>query len=117
MNLNNLPYILVGYLLLTIILEVSLSFLLGLRKKDIIYVVLVNVLTNPILNVVNVYCTILYLKNGYIISLVILEILAFIIEGLIYKKVLTYKKIKPMILSLILNVFSFGIGYIINIYI
>ena len=115
MNLSNLPFIIIGYLILTIILEIILSIVLGLKKKDLIYVVLVNILTNPLLNALNTYFTITYKNIGYILSLIILEILAFFIEGLIYKKVLSYKKIKPLILSFILNLFSFSIGYIINI--
>lgn len=114
MNIDMLPYTLLCYLFLTIILELVLSLILGLRKKDLIYVILVNVLTNPLLNSL---CTLVYVKyfyKGFIISIVILEILAFLVEGLIYKKVLNYKKINPILLSLILNLFSFIVGLVIN---
>ena len=113
MNIDLLPYTLLSYLFLTIILELSLSLILGLRKKDLIYVILVNIITNPVLNST---LALVYIKyhTHIIITLIILEILAFLIEGLIYKKVLNYKKINPILLSLFLNMFSFIVGQIIN---
>ena len=116
MNLNNLPLILIRCLLLTIIIELIVALILSVRdKKDIINVILVNVLTNPLVVMTQM---ILYIKFGYnveIIGIVIFEILAFLIEGLIYKKVLIYDKINPFLLSLLLNASSFFIGELINI--
>ena len=48
------------------------------------------------------------------IVLFILEILTVITEGLIYKKYLEYKKINPILLAFILNLFSYLIGEIIK---
>ena len=114
MNLDNLPYILIGYLILTIILEGLLSFVLGLRKKDLIYVVLVNMCTNPVLNAICILIYITYFKTGYFIAFIILEIIVFIGEGLIFQKVLDYKKINRMLLSVYLNLFSVIFGIVIN---
>lgn len=115
MSINNIPFILIKCLLLTIIIELSLALILGVRdKKDIINVILVNVITNPIVVMSQI---LLYLNFGYtieVIGIVILEILVVPIEGLIYKKVLNYKKINPFILSLILNASSLIIGGFIN---
>lgn len=118
MNLNNMPLIMVRCLALTIIIELLLALILGVRnKKDIINIILVNVITNPIVVLTPI---IVYLKfGGYYprIVLFILEILTVLIEGLIYKKVLEYKKINWILLSLILNAASFVIGEVINYFI
>ncbi|MBR3512412.1 MAG: hypothetical protein IKN74_05610 [Clostridia bacterium] len=115
MILDNLPLIMLRCLLLTIIIELILALILGIRdKKDIINVILVNVITNPIVVLTPI---IIYLNYGSTIrrvSLYILEVLTVIVEGLIYKKVLNYKKINCFLLSLILNVASFLIGEVIN---
>ena len=115
MSLNSLPLLLIRCLLLTIIIELIIALILGIRdKKDIINIILVNVITNPI---VVMSQTLLYIKFGYnieMIGIAILEVLVVLVEGLIYKKVLNYKKINPILLSLILNTLSFLIGEFIN---
>ena len=117
MNIDILPYTILNYLILTISLELLLSFILGLRKKDLIYVILVNILTNPILNALSILIYIEYCYKYFIISIILLEIIAFIVEGLIYKTVLSHRKINSILLSFILNLFSFGIGLLINYFI
>ena len=116
MNLNNLPWILVRCLLLTIIIELIVALILSVRdKKDILNVILVNVLTNPVVVMTQI---ILYVKFGHnieMIGIIILEISAFLIEGFIYKKTLKYDAINPFLLSLLLNASSFFIGELINI--
>ena len=115
MSLNSLPLLLIRCLLLTIIIELIIALILGVRdKKDIINIILVNVITNPI---VVMSQTLLYIKFGYnieMIGIAILEVLVVLVEGLIYKKVLNYKKINPILLSLILNALSLLIGELIN---
>lgn len=115
MILDNLPLIMIRCLLLTIIIELIIALILGVRdKKDIINVILVNVITNPIVVLTPI---IVYIRFGNIYSrivLYILEIFTVVVEGLIYKKVLKYKKINGFLLSLILNVASFLIGEVIN---
>lgn len=102
-------------LLLTIFIEVIVGILIGIRnKKDILNIVLVNILTNPLVVSIPIYVLVKYGYNYQIISLVILEVLTVIIEGFIYFKVLIYKKINPFIISLILNLSSYLIGEIIN---
>lgn len=92
-----------------------MSFLLKIRnKKDLINIVLVNVLTNPIVVTVPVYFNVQYGIFERKICLIILEIATIIIEGTIYKKYLNFKKINPYILSLILNLVSYLIGELIN---
>ena len=115
MMINEIPYYIVRSLILTVIIEVLVALIIGIRgKKDILNVILVNLITNPIVNVtiitINIYVGLLA-RN---ITLYILEILVLLIEALIYRKVLNYKKINWFLVSLILNLSSFGIGELIN---
>lgn len=101
-------------LTLTIIIETTVAFILKLRKTDLLIVVLVNILTNPLVVSMSHYFNIKYGHNGYTYSLITLELLTFITEGLIYKYNLDNKKINPFIISLILNLTSYLFGLIIN---
>ncbi len=114
MFINELPKIMLICLMVTILAEVFLAIVLGIRsKKDIINITLVNILTNPLL--VSITVTInfyLGLKARHIGSF-FLEITVFLVEAMIYKNVLENKKINPYLLSLLLNVFSYIVGLII----
>lgn len=115
MLITDLPWIMARCLIGTLIIEIIIGIIIGIRdKKDILNVGLVNVFTNPLVSSIPV---LIYINCGYvpqIVSLVILEIFAFVSEGFIYSKVLKYKKINPYLISLILNLSSYIIGVIIN---
>ena len=115
MLISDIPFIMIRCLLLTIIIELLFSIIFKVKnKKDLLNIILVNIITNPIVVITPIY---LNLKYGLVyrnISLIILEILTILIEGLCYKKVLNYKKINPFLLSIILNSLSYSIGEIIN---
>ena len=115
MNISNLPYIMVKSLICTIIIEVTLALILKVKnKKDLLNVLLVNALTNPLVVSIPVLVLVKYNYERSIASLIVLEILTVLVEGFIYSKVLIYKKINPYILSLLLNITSFLCGVIIN---
>ncbi len=115
MIINDLPIIMARCLLLTIIIEIVIGIIVGVRdKKDFINILLVNVMTNPLVVSLPIYIMLRYGMKARYTTLAILEILTVIIEGFIYKKVLKYKKINPYVLSLILNVGSYLIGEVIN---
>ena len=101
-------------LIITIVVELLVALLLKVKnKKDLVNVLLVNILTNPLLvSIDNAISVKFGIKIAYIV-LVVLEILVVIVEGYIYKKYLNYKKINPYILSLILNICSYLSGLII----
>ena len=86
-------------LLFTIIIEVTIAFFLGYRKKDLLNVMLVNIMTNPIVTSIPVYFNIR---------------LAFLSEGYVYSKYLDNKKMNFYKLSAILNMSSYLIGILIN---
>ena len=115
MLINDLPIMMLKCLILTIIIEIIVSIILKIKnKKDILNIILVNCITNPLVTSIPVYFNINFGLLERNISLLILEILTLFIEGFIYKKVLNYKKINPYLISLILNMSSYLIGKIIN---
>lgn len=114
MNINELPLIMLICLSSTIVIELIMSLLLGMRnKKNILNVILVNIMTNPLVVSILMYITYNRLFNTTI-SIIILEILVILTEGFTYKKVLTFDKINPYVLSLILNISSYFIGGLLN---
>ena len=114
MLINELPKVMAISLACTVIIEVTIAFILKYRKKDLVNVLLVNILTNPLLNSLLVGINYFYGLKARNISLVILEILVVLVEGFIYQKYLERRKINGYLLSLILNIASYGIGQIIN---
>jgi hypothetical protein len=115
MEINNMTLIMIRCLSLTIIIEGLLAFILGVRKKkDFLNIILVNIVTNPIVVTVPYLVFMLFGFRIYKYSIYILEVLAFLIEGLIYYKVLDYKKINPFIISAILNLSSYGLGLLLD---
>ncbi len=102
-------------LIYTIIIELGIALILRVRnKKDLLNIVLVNIVTNPLVVSIPVFVLVKYEYKSSVISLIILEILTVLCEGLIYLKTLAYKKINPFMLSLILNASSYFIGEVIN---
>ena len=102
-------------LFLTLIIELTVSFIIGIRDKtDLAVVFWTNVITNPI--VVYIANCLLLLRNDLIYNIVIfiMEVIVVIVEFLIYKKLLSYKKKSPFFISCINNVVSFFIGMIIS---
>ncbi len=115
MRLNDLPKMMVLSLFCTILIETVVAMVLRIRnKKDLLNVILVNFMTNPIVVSLPIYIMVkMGLHARYVVTIV-LELLAFIIEGFVYKKYFKYDKINPFIVSFILNFSSYFIGKIIN---
>lgn len=110
--------VLVETLALTQVIELTVAFLLKIRNKyDIVYIALINCVTNPLIN--TIYAgIIIYFKvpeDSFIkyLTVFILELAVWFSEGLFFKKMLEYKKISGFILSLILNATSFLLGLLI----
>ena len=108
-------YSLVISLFLTILIELCLSLILGVRaKNDLLVIILVNICTNPI--VVYIANIIKLINNNilFLITIVTLEIIVVFVEFGLYNKFLyNYKKSK-FILSFINNISSYMIGIIIS---
>lgn len=95
---------------LTIIIEILTIFLLGLRNKKLfLNVILVNILTNPALNILLNY-TQDYFKEIYFIYIIFLEITVVIIEWLFLKFRLKELKLPFFLISFTINSVSFLSG-------
>ena len=82
------------------------------NKRDILLVILVNTLTNPI--VVLVYWILYYNTNWNTILIIIpLEVFAVLTEGYIYKRNSECIK-RPFLFSLLVNAFSYSAGLLIS---
>ena len=99
-------------LLLTLLIELTISIVLGIKGKDLLRITFINILTNVTLNII---VSLLYLvMNNYIVFYIIvpiLEIFVFLIEGTYFKK-LNKSIISPYKLSLLLNGFSYGYCFV-----
>ncbi len=102
-------------LVLTIIIEVSFSLILGIRnRKDIYSIIFINCITNIIINyIMNTIKYFIYSNIIIYIILAIFEVIVVLVEYKFYKRNLEYKKLNPLILSIILNTLSFSIGLLI----
>lgn len=114
MSLDQIPYYMARALIMTVLIETFIAFLIGYRKKDLLNVALVNIMTNPIVFIVPVYFNIKYSLFARNVVLLILEILTVFVEGFVYYKYFTKKKINPFVLSLILNLSTYLTGVIVN---
>lgn len=98
---------------ITIIIETLLAYILKIREKeDLLNIIIINFITNVALNIFIIISSILF--NKLIINIILLEILIIVVEGIFYKKKLSYKKINPFLISLILNTVSYLFSIIIK---
>jgi len=103
-------------LILTLILEAGFFFLVGKRdKKDLLLLLLVNVLTNPVV-VLSDWLVVLYTKWDIRIVLLLLETFAVLTEGWLYKKYGKNFK-RPFLFALAANAFSFSVGALMQLFI
>jgi len=99
-------------LVFTIFIEVVISVFCGIDdKRDILFIILINILTNPSTEMIN-----LLIKDGsfHYPVIIALEIVVIIIEYLFYKKELNNKSINLLFLSIINNVCSYVVGVMFN---
>lgn len=105
-------------LLATLIIELSVALLLDIKSmRDLSKIIFINCLTNLSVNAI-VY-SLQESFNFYVVFFLIvpiLEIFIFLIEGLYFKR-LSYKKMNSYLLSLILNMSSYGCGLIYTLFI
>ena len=99
-------------LLLTLVFETGFFFLIRKRdKKDLLLLVLVNILTNPLV-VLLYWLTVLRWEVNSVI-IIPLEVFAVLTEGFYYRKYGLHFK-HPYLFSLAANAFSFGAGLLIK---
>ena len=94
------------------LISVIISLIIGIRKKDCIAILTGNIMVKTIaVFLYQVLDNLLYLDSGFIVILFFIAII--VIEGFIYKKVLKYKKYNGMIVSLICNISTVIISFLI----
>lgn len=97
-------------LILTIIIELSIIYLLGFREKLLFYsLIIINILTNPLLNFIVNRLNETYIDFNFL-HIILLEILVVIIEWLLLKLVIKSKQLPLFKISFIINATSFLIG-------
>lgn len=103
-------------LALTLLIELSLSLLLGVRKRqDIVIIICANTFTNPMVVFVSGCVFLQYHTSlAYGVTVAVMELFALLAEYFIYKKCLCFDKIPPFWLSLLNNATSFGLGLVIT---
>jgi len=100
-------------LAMTLVLESGFFLLTGKRnKKDLLLVLLVNVLTNPAV-VLLYWLAVAYSGFNWIITIAVLEVLAVLTEGYIYKRHGQDFK-RPYGFSLFANMFSYCTGVLLQ---
>ena len=105
------PLTLVLALLMTEAIEIPVCLLFHMRGRDLLFVVLANVLTNPLLNVLYAIAC-LYTRIPPAAALAVLEPAAVIAEWIVYRSVTKAKR--PFLTSLTANAASFGLGLLIT---
>ncbi len=101
-------------LFLTLIIELSVAYALGFKKrKYLITILFINLITHPLL------CYFLWLNSNLSIipinyvSIIIMEILVVIVESVLLYFTMKQKYLNMLILSLSMNAVSFLIGLLI----
>lgn len=102
---------LLSALLLTEAIEIPVCLLWGMRGRDLVFVLLANVLTNPLVNVLYALAC-LYTKIPPAASLAVLEVAAVLAEWCVYRSAAGAKR--PFLVSLTANAASFGLGLLIT---
>ena len=103
-------------LALTLVLEIGFFFIIGKRnKKDLLLVVLVNILTNPVV-VLLYWLVVLYTDWNTTIIKIPLEAFAILTEWYYYKNYGQGFK-RPFMFSFAANMFSFLIGVLVQLFI
>ena len=109
--------ILLRNLLLTVLIEGTLVLIFVRRKEVLYHSVLVNVLTNPLLNFILVLWAMfvpLPEVPFYYLATAFLEIAAFSAEGILYHKMGDFGLKKAFFASFLLNAASFSFGFLLK---
>lgn len=96
-------------LVLTQAFELPFAWLWGAKNKDLLVVLLMNILTNPLV-VMWHYSTWQY---GFVISTVLPELAAIVTEAILLRK-FTKDTPYPVLLGVFINLFSYSVGVVLS---
>lgn len=90
---------------LTLVLELGFSLFWGLRKRELLLVILMNILTNPAVNLL--YILTVYLMGWPALPVVVLlEAAAVVTEGFCSRGMIR----RPWLFAILINAFSYSTG-------
>ncbi len=98
---------------LTIVIEGSVALVFRMKGRDLVLLVLVNVLTNPAVVYLNMLFGGIFPEAWVFWWQIPLEIAAVVVEGVLYFK-LSRSLRSPWMFAVIANVLSYGMGLIIT---
>ena len=99
-------------LFLTLLIELTIAIVLGIRNKYLLRITFINILTNVPLNIIVLLLYSVIDNNIVFFGIVpILELIVFTVEGIYFKR-LNNSIISPYKLSILLNGFSYGYSFI-----
>ena len=106
--------LLLSCLIPTIIIETLFALVFRVKGKNLLIVILAQVITNPIVALsTNLYTLAVSYYNNFPHAMIVMELFAFLAEAFIYKAFLKdYKFLNPFLLSFLLNLFSLIFGYV-----
>ena len=108
-----LPKVLAYCLCMTILLETAFALFAGIRgRKNLITVVLVQIITNPCVVLLMLWCG-THLRCHHAMYEIPIEFAVVVVEWLIYKKCLRDLK-RPFAFSLAANYFSYSFGIVMS---
>jgi hypothetical protein len=101
-------------LLITILVEATVAIVLGYRKKlEIATIILINIITNPLLNYLLFMTNYLGIIRVNTIGVLFLELIIVLVEWLLLRFVLQQDPKKLFVLSLAMNLCSYLAGVLI----
>ena len=101
---------------LTLAVELVLARILGVRDRwDLLLVFGVNLLTNPPVNLLAELVR-TAVPRFLVPAAAVLELGAVLVEWVLYRRLLAFRRLHPLFLSLVLNAASFGAGLVWTIY-
>ena len=105
-------FLIVLALALTIVVECGLS--LFFRSKQLTYAVLLcNLLTNPLLNLLLLLFVMFFGREFYYVVLVALELVVVGVEAFVIRLLTDYRPAKALLLSFFFNAASYSVGLLI----
>ena len=92
-------------LLLTLVLELFFALLWGVRKRGLVLVLLMNILTNPAVVLLHFFCIAFLGWTGFL-PVLVLELAAIVVEAICCRGMIA----KAWLFAICINVFSYLTG-------
>ncbi len=95
-------------LALTLLIELAFAFVMRVKGRDLLVVLLANCLTNPPVVLLH------HLLGGTVLIIAVLEVSAVLVEWGCYRAATDIKR--PLLFSLTANAISYGLGLVIQMF-